>query len=170
MTCPIQTPKKTIAELAGTPKSGVITDEADAYPYYDTPKRKPSNIAEIALPSPASSKRSFDGEDQIPNKRRKEKTSEDSLVDTSGQAGRADPVATGTIAETKNKSRTASFSESITAYEECNCDDPVFYYNYGHSTHGLWPYGALVCECGRRITSSRTSGEPPIGRGNGGRL
>ncbi len=142
--------------------------------------------------STASSKRSFGEDDDINDddgadfsrsfKKKRlahQQITEDDEVYAKGTAG-ADTVQfteenaeEGFITDVTHDADTHEPSLSLDEGEEEDDDDFVCFHDSfdkhdGVSSHGLWPHGAMICECGSKIIGVRGTAMPCVGRGHFG--
>lgn len=121
--------------------------------------------------SSAGSKRSFDGEDLSPSKkRRKEVSSGTTLIGADAQVWETlqkhtdDPVEVASNALETTTSKSSGGSDFYECYHE------EFEKHNGIETHGLWPHCAMICYCGKKIIQCRGTDMPAIGRGKSSRV
>lgn len=127
-----------------------------------------NNVGHAKGSSTASSKRSSDGEDRSPVKKRK-------IISRDAASNELDHQNDSESERSSQATRVSgemskSIDSSIVDQDDNACKHDRFEKHDGVSSLGLWPYCALICKCGQKIIQARGTDMPAIGHGPPRRL
>jgi hypothetical protein len=177
MPTPDQTRPRAIYEPGEAPKWGVTSTKDDSISSPGQSHASLSSLDESVHRSPSASLKRSSEEDAIQSSKKRIKhfceTTEIDLVDDkhasrsiSGKA--SSPIQKPEEVATELREPEYSMLSGDGDVEEC-CHD--FFRKIRNTDYnGLWPAGAMRCECHGRVISVRGTDMPPVGRGDGGRV